>query len=371
MTFEVKMNDIVSIPQYDDIDGIISPAQNTFFVGHEAQRAFLAQMLDENRLHHALLMEGARGIGKASLAYRLGYILLAKNIAADSIMAQDLRDIINDDAAINFENKNIWRKIAQGAHPNLLHISRAFDPKTQKFRGAITIDDIRKITHFLQQTSSNNDWRIVIIDSADDMNRNGANALLKTLEEPPKRTIFMLISHNAGRLLPTIRSRCQAIMFKPLDHNDLQVALGHAAGFDNGSAQMQDNDELIANSEGSVRKAALMLAYGGLDIIHAVEDILNNKVFSVDGAFKLASVLSAKDAEVQFSFFIDYVLDRVAQLSRDKAIGGDLVTGEKLSQFWNEIEQQIRDATAYNLDKRQSILVLLQKLHQNLNDCLG
>lgn len=360
------MNDIVSIAQYDDIDGIIAPAQNTVFIGHDMQRHFLAQMLDENRLHHALLIEGARGIGKASLAYRLAYYLLTKNNNTKLISERDIMPHMQGDGASHHLNKNIWRQIAQGVHPNLLHVSRGFDDKTQKFRSAITIDDIRKITHFLHQTSSNDDWRIVIIDAADDMNRNSANAVLKTLEEPPRRTIFMLISHNAGRLLPTIRSRCQAIMLKPLLGDEVRDALTHAAGYGDRVDDLQNMGELVKNSDGSVRQAALLLAYGGLDIIQAVETILSQKNFSVDNTFKLATILSAKDAQVQFLFFIDYVLDRVAKLAHDKAMSGDLTGAEIVAQFWYEIERQINDANAYNLDKKQSIIILLQKLHQNL-----
>src|SRR5690606_28014279 len=110
----------------------------------------------------------------------------------------------------------LFRQIAQGSHPGVLHLTRPMNDKTKAFKSVVTVDEVRKVNRFLSMTSHDGGYRVVIVDPADDMNVNAANALLKTLEEPPPRTLFVLISHSLGSLLPTIRSRCQIIKLKPL-----------------------------------------------------------------------------------------------------------------------------------------------------------
>src|SRR5690606_12804825 len=206
-------------------------------------------------MHHALLFEGSKGIGKATLAFHLaGHMLSHGNNgdAPEHLIAPDF-------------TRPLWRQIAAGMHPAVLHVDRRFDQKTGKFKTGIPVEEIRRITHFLTRTASDHAWRIVIVDPADDMNRNAANALLKTLEEPPARALFILISHSAGRLLATIRSRCQSIGFKPLEAAALTDALAHV-GPGVGMEREAITQTLLQRSEGSVRKALLLVANGGIEI---------------------------------------------------------------------------------------------------------
>src|SRR5690606_22739828 len=122
-------------------------------------------------------------------------------------------------------NSLVSRQIASGASHNLLHLTRPVDEKTGKVKSAITVDEVRKAGKFLAQTSGTGNWRIVIIDPADDLNRNAANAILKILEEPPKRSLFLVLTHAPGKLLPTIRSRCLPLTLSPLSEQDLAAAL--------------------------------------------------------------------------------------------------------------------------------------------------
>ena len=110
----------------------------------------------------------------------------------------------------------VFRRVAAGGHADLLTVERAYDPRRKRLRGEIVVDDAREIGAFLRLTPAEGGWRVVIVDGADEMNRNAANSLLKVLEEPPRRALLILVAHSAGRLLPTIRSRCRHVALSPL-----------------------------------------------------------------------------------------------------------------------------------------------------------
>ncbi|WP_027233285.1 DNA polymerase III subunit delta' [Phyllobacterium sp. UNC302MFCol5.2] len=347
---------ILDVPAtHDTIDGVPSPSANSALFGHEVIRSFLAQAYQSGHMHHALLLEGPQGVGKATLAFHLAGHMLSnpQAHAAPPALAEPDFTVAP------------YRQIASGTHLALLHITRPVDAKTGKFKTGITIDEIRRVTHFLNRTSHDGSWRIVIVDPADDMNRNAANALLKTLEEPPQRTLFVLISHSSGRLLPTIRSRCQSLRFEPLERNDLISALS-AIKLD--SAQAGDVETLVEQAYGSVRKAALLLAFGGLEIAEAVEGVLAKAVFDVPKAHALASALSAREAEIQYDLFLEGLFDRIALKARLAAEQGDTARASRWSNLWNEMQNEARDAAAYNLDRKQTVLIFLERMHRALAD---
>ena len=162
----------------------------------------LAAAYRSGKLSHALLLAGPQGIGKATLAFHLARHLLrhpSPETAPDELEGPDTAS-------------SLFRQIATGAHPSVLHLTRPMNEKTKSFKTVVTVDEVRRINRFLSLTSHDGSYRVVIVDPADDMNTNAANALLKNLEEPPSRTLFILITHSIGRLLPTIRSRCQTIL---------------------------------------------------------------------------------------------------------------------------------------------------------------
>lgn len=337
--------------QYDDIDGVIRPSQNTFLFGHQEIVAALGRMREERRLHHALLFEGARGIGKATLAFQLAW-----NIVTNQ----------NNGFASPDETSPIWRQIAQGSHPSVIYIARRFDNKTERFNTGITVDDIRDINQFLGQTSYNGGWRVVIVDTADDMNRAAANGILKTLEEPPEKTLFILISNSSGRLLPTIRSRCHLIKLRPLDYDNINKALHHVLA--NQLPQSAELDAIIAESEGSVRKAALLICYGGLEIIRVQREILKQSVFDVVKAQTIAQALSSRDAVIQFQQFSDNLLAFISAKATRAAYAGNIALSGRYAEIWNNIAEEIAKTESYNLDKKQFIINALYKLHKVITE---
>src|SRR5690606_15561069 len=190
-------------------------AENPLLVGHDEAMHHLAAAYRAGKMHHGLLLSGPPGIGKAAFAFHLAHHLVANPVAADAPEHFSSRD----------PDSPLFRQIAQGAHPSVLHLTRPMNDRTKTFKSVVTVDEIRRIGRFLSMTSHDGGWRVVIVDPADDMNTNAANALLKNLEEPPARTLFVLIAHSPGGLLPTIRSRCQLVRLKPLDEASLLAVL--------------------------------------------------------------------------------------------------------------------------------------------------
>ncbi|MCZ2204264.1 DNA polymerase III subunit delta' [Bartonella sp. A05] len=345
------MNDINFLSKYDDIEGVLSPSQNNILIGHEEVRHFLAQMRREERLHHALLFEGEQGIGKATLAFHFAW----------NILSNQKNGFLQPE-----HNSIIWNQIAQGSHPALLHVSRHFDFKTKKFKTAITIDDIRDVMHFLNQTSQDGGWRIVIIDPADDMNKNAANAILKMLEEPPKKTLFIIITHSLGKLLPTIRSRCQQVSLRPLHNDEMKQAISHVC-----SNQMLTDTEIetiMQKSQGSLRKAALLICYGGLEIVKTIDNLLKNSTCNPVIVHNLAQTLSSFDADIQFKQFCDEVLDIVRKRAFMLAEKGAFSLSKQCAQTWRDIHQEIVELRSFNLDKKQFVINMLFKVHKIIHE---
>lgn len=323
------------------LEGAIPPAQNSVLYGHDAAQSFLATAYRSGRMHHAILIEGAEGIGKATLAYRLAHHVLAHpdpQTAPDHIADPDPADPIS-------------REIASGASHHVLHLARPVDAKTGKAKSVITVDEVRRVGKFFGQTSGTGNWRIAIIDPADDLNRNAANALLKILEEPPKRSLFLVLSHSPGRLLPTIRSRCLSLRLQPLSPPDLNGALGHLG------AAPGETDAIIRLSEGSVARALLLRNYGGAEIAEAFVDIVERGSLSNrEPIHKLAEILSARDRDVAYQFFTELVIDRVQAMASAAGVAGDLVEADRLARLASELTDHFATASAYNLDRKQTVL---------------
>ncbi|MET0259003.1 MAG: AAA family ATPase, partial [Methylobacterium sp.] len=194
---------IETLPAHDDLDDVSPPSATLRLRGRVVEWAELDGAFRSGRMHHAWLLQGPRGIGKASTAFAFARRVLGAQPLAET-----------GDSAFEEADPTV-RQIAQGSHPNLLHLDRPPVDRGEGFRTQITVDEIRRLNQFFRATAGGG-WRVAIVDPADDLNRSAANALLKTLEEPPERSIFLIVNHMPGRLLPTIRSRCRVLRFAPL-----------------------------------------------------------------------------------------------------------------------------------------------------------
>lgn len=189
-----------------------SPRCATALYGHEEAQQQLLHDMSGGRMAHGWIFSGGEGIGKATLAYRFARALLAGK--------HDL-DMAPDDP--------VFRRVAAGSHADLLVIEPLYDPKKEEKNQIIPVEQARQIAEFLSLTPGEGKRRVVIIDPADALNHNSANAILKILEEPPPQAVLILISHNVGRLLPTIRSRCRTLKFRPLEEGHFRHVMRQIA----------------------------------------------------------------------------------------------------------------------------------------------
>jgi DNA polymerase-3 subunit delta' len=341
--------------QYDSIPGVPEPSENPRLIGHEGEAGLLAAAYRAGRLHHAILLAGPPGIGKATLAFRLARHLLKYPRSAEAPEMMEDAEIASP----------LYRQIASGSHPSVLYLTRPFDEKRKVFRTAVTVEEIRRVNRFLSMTAHDGGYRVVIVDPADDMNASAANALLKNLEEPPSRTLFMLVSHSPGRLLPTIRSRCQTVRLQPLDTASLRSVLGMLET--DLPSDPSALDRLAERARGSARAAILLTQFGGLEIGGVLEGILASTRFDVAEASRIADAVSGRDQTIQFGIFNRMALDAVADAASAAAIAGDVERAGRFSDLWGEANQRIAETDIYNLDRRQHAVGLLGRIHERMH----
>ena len=335
------------------LDGAVHPAEQVKLFGHAAAEDFLARSYRSGKGHHAILIEGPEGIGKATLAFRF----------ANHVLHHPEPSEAPETLADPSPASPITRQLASGASHNLLHLTRPVDEKTGKVKSAITVDEVRKAGKFFAQTSGTGNWRIVIIDPADDLNRNAANAILKILEEPPKRSLFLVLTHAPGKLLPTIRSRCLPLSLSPLSEGDLAAALDSLGAAPSGPRA----GEVLSGAHGSVSEALKLTNYGGFDIVEAFRAI-----GEAPGepprreVHKLADVLSARDSDTVFSFFCQHAGDFVTDAARAAALVGDISRADRLARLSTQLTERIAIAQGYNLDRKQTVISVLDDIRASL-----
>jgi DNA polymerase-3 subunit delta' len=343
------MYERIAPQEHDSLDGIPEPSETMRVFGHSAQAEQLAAAHRAGKLPHGLVFAGPRGIGKATLAFQLAHHLLANPDPASAPLEFSPRDATSP----------LYRQIASGAHPSVLHLTRPFNEKTKTFKTMLTIDEVRRVGRLLSLTAHDGGYRVVVVDPADDLNVNAANALLKNLEEPPARTVFVLIAHSLGRLLPTIRSRCQVIRLHPLEEDDLIAAL---ATFDKAPGP-EETAALVARAAGSVRNAVLLTDYGGVEIAEALDKLVAVRNPPATETHRLADAVAGRDQAIQFNIFNEHALDILARAAGDAAERGDSRAADRISELWQDTRIAILDAEAYNLDRKQHVLSMIARLN--------
>lgn len=319
----------------DLLDNQVPPREMEMLAGHLDARAALAAAF-HSAPPQALLLEGPRGIGKATFAFRL-----AKTLLSDAPVTAGL--------ASAPEERNV-RQVSAGTHPSLLHLTRAYDEKAKRFKTELSVDTVRRIVPFLGNSSAGGGWRIVIVDAVDDMNLNAANALLKSLEEPPRRTLFLLVAHVSGRVLPTIRSRCRAIRLRPLAQDEVTTVL-EALGADT---------DLADAAEGSVRRA-LSLSSAGADAVRTAQRILAGRFGDTRQRFALADLAAQKRGEL-FAIICDLTLDAIAERARRAAGRAPLGAVDTCATTYLEALAERRRVEIFNLDRKEFMLSLTDRL---------
>lgn len=366
------VQDIEALPEADRLDGFPHPRHTQNIYGHDAVERALAEAFATGRMHHGWLMAGREGIGKATLAYRLARHVLSEPHERDPFM-QTLA--IADDAPAS-------RQVRALSHPGLLVLRRTFDTKAKRFTASIAIDEVRRLRNFLGLRSDDEAWRVVIVDTANDLNPNAANALLKSLEEPPPRTIFLLLASEPGALLPTIRSRCRTLDLAPLASEPLRQAVRQALT----ASTEEVTDALPAPSEwailerlaeGSVRRLLGLRSGGGIALYKRLSDLVG-ALPKLDWAaiHAISDELGGTAAEQRFELFFDLLLTLLERLIRaragaagadpeDVALAMRLIPEGSLAtwaELWETIVREKADTLLLNLDRKSLIVGTFQRL---------
>jgi DNA polymerase-3 subunit delta' len=347
-------------------DEILLPQKNPDLFGHGAAEATLLRALQSGRLPHAWLITGPRGIGKATLAFRFARFLLAGGGAPDLFGAPP--ETLALDPA-----DPVFQRVAAGGHPDLRHLKRGVHPKTGKPRTEIVVDDVRLANDFLHKTSAEGGWRVVVVDPADDLNLNAANALLKSLEEPPSAAILLLVGHAPGRLLPTIRSRCCHLALGPLAEDRVVDLLAHHLP----ELETADRAALARLAEGSIGRALDLAAGGGLELYREMIALIAGlPELDVPRAHAFGDRLARDRDGAAFRTGMELLIWWLARLARAAAAGrippevvpgeaetmARLIAGGGLARWpglWEKTARRFAGAESVNLDRKQVVITTL------------
>jgi len=325
------------------VSDTVTPRQQDWLLGHEEAEATLRRAAETGRLHHAWLLTGPAGIGKETLAFRFARWLLAGRPAGR------LLDVSPHDP--------VFRRVAAGTHADLLTVRREFDQKRQRFRGEIVLDDVRPVSDFLRRTAAEGGWRVVIVDGADLLNRNAANALLKILEEPPPRAVLLLTASAPGRLLPTIRSRCRSLRLVPLGEMQMQRALERLLP----DLEPEQRHHLGRLADGAPGRALAFAEDDGLVLERLVRDLVSAGGSTSGDAYRVAELVLKRESG--FSTFLtllsDAISEDVRQAARNQHDAAGLSAG---CNVWQQIRHVQDETERFNLDKRQALLSSLSLL---------
>lgn len=321
------------------------PRANPYFEGHEEAVGALLHATQAGRLHHGWLLTGPAGIGKATLAYRFGRWLLAGG------QSQDL--------AIP-ENSGPFRRVAAATHPDFFTVERRFNAKTEKLQGEIVIATIQEASAFMRLTPAEGGWRVVLVDGAEDMNINAANALLKLLEEPPARAILLLVSAAPGRLLPTIRSRCRVLPMAPLPDATMHRLLETYTP----DLDATGRARLIELAEGSIGGALNLAQGGGMALAALVDEALDGRVKPARAQIIADEVARTSEGTDKFEMFFSLLRTRLAARTRAAARAGAGHLQNHVT-LWQDFGKLERDVLGLNLDKRAAVIVALEQLHRS------
>src|ERR1700734_3576029 len=320
----------------------VHPRETTDLFGHREAETALLNAYRSGRIPHAWLIGGAQGIGKATLAYRMARFVLAHG---DPLAANVQRaDNLNVDA-----NAPAARRIVAGAHGGLLVLQRTANDKGV-MRTVITVDETRETIAFFGSTAAVEGWRVCIVDTVDELNPNGANALLKVLEEPPRQSLFLLVSHAPARVLPTIQSRCRKLALRPLASGDVIRAAAQAANIAIDDPALAEAAEA---ADGSVARALTLLG-GDAIKLHQRTAALLATLPRVDPRelHALGDALGNSDRGA-LAAFIDSVERWVSErLRNDSNANANLPRLARLAEVWEKISRAARDTEAYNLERK-------------------
>jgi DNA polymerase-3 subunit delta' len=335
-------------------------------LGHEAAEKTMLAAHQSGRLHHAWLMAGPRGIGKATLAWRFARFLLCGQQQGGLFGGGAAEGL---DVAADAPGRAL---VDARSHPDLFHLRRTLNPDTGRMRAEIAVDDVRELGAFMHMTPAMGRWRVAIVDAADEMNRNAANAVLKILEEPPPNAVLLMVAHAPGRLLPTIRSRCRRLSLQPLADDTVMRLLEELAS----DLKEGERAAIARLAEGSIGRALDLASSGSLELYNEMVGVLATlPELDMPRLHGFAERFARRGEEANAAWrSLNYLFDGwQKRMARHWAIGREtapvvpaerglhtrLLTAASLDRWmaaWEKAAELLSGADRVNLDRKQTVL---------------
>lgn len=341
------------------------PWRSQHLVGHDDAEKTMLTAQQSGRLHHAWLLTGPRGIGKATLAWRFARFLLCGR-QQGGLFGDGPESL---EVAPDAPGRTL---VDARSHPDLFHLRRSLNPDTGRMRAEIAVDDVRGLGAFMHMTPAMGKWRVAIVDSADEMNRNSANAVLKVLEEPPPNAVLLIVAHAPGRLLPTIRSRCRRLALQPLADETVVRLIGDHVP----DTKPEERLALARLAEGSIGRALELAGAGSLELYREMVEVLATlPELDMPRLHAFAERFAKRGEEANADWrSLNYLFDGWQKgLARQWALGteaaaivpsesglnGRLLAAASLDRWmeaWEKVAHLLSRADAVNLDRKQTVL---------------
>jgi DNA polymerase III subunit delta' len=348
----VNAKTIEAPPESDAFPGAPHPRLASRLIGHDSVERDALAAIREGRLPHAWLVGGPEGIGKATFAWRLARFLLAYPATSADVAARQN----TLDAPFDVQGSRLLTSLA---HPDLALIRRTYDEKRKAFKTQIGADELRAALTMFQRQPALGGWRIALVDCAEDLNVQSANALLKVIEEPPPRSLILIIAHRIGAVLPTIRSRCRKVTLDPLSEQNVAAVIGGlGAPFAEQSAEKIE--AAAGGAKGSVSDALKRLAGDGPNSAAALIEAAVAALPAPRAALaeKLADALADKKAEDGLEAFEAALATWITARARASAVGGR----EAWLALWDRLRGIFAETEAMNLDRRLAVRAILAEI---------
>ena len=370
-----------------DEEELFLPRNTHDLTGHDGAEELFLNAFNAEKIHHAWMITGPKGVGKATLAFKMARFLLNNPPEDDmgpGLFGEELEKTVLTSIGTDLESP-VNSQITAGSNPDLLVIERTEDPKTGKMRNNILVDDVRRINNFFHKTSNDGGWRVAIVDTADEMNRNAANAILKILEEPPKNSILIILAHAPGRLLPTIKSRCRMLPLKPLKSVTVREILKKRF------PDKEDNviDGYVALSNGSPGYAISLIDHKGLKLYQEMLGLLSTMPnINVPLMHDFAGAITTKKSGDMFLLFSEMLSQFISRLIRHVSYQGTdhthnikealteefklmeelgaIIPLDQWAELWEKISEKMKAADLLNMDRKQTVIDILNMINAKL-----
>jgi DNA polymerase-3 subunit delta' len=351
----MKQAEAEVLPDSDAFPGAPHPRLARRLIGHQAAEAEMLSAYRSGRLAHAWLISGGEGIGKATLAWRFARFVLA-NPDPGAAAVREARNLDVD------PGRPPARLLAALAHPDFSLMRREWklSPAPKRLGADIAVENVRAALQVFQMSAAFGGWRVAIVDSAEDLNRSSANALLKVIEEPPPRSLILIVAHRAGQAPPTIRSRCRRLKLDPLTEDEIVEVVGTLGPpwSEIGSAKIA---AAAKRASGSVREALQRLSpdAGNVD---ALIDAAIGRLPHPDprAVARLAEALANRKAEDAYDAFHRDLYDWLARYAATAATSSE--RAEALGDLWDEIRRSARDTDELNLERKLHVLTVFARI---------